>query len=122
MSTGETVPEAQASLPRELEDCYYQLDEVDREIVNLLIVRASVASEVTDIRANHSLSARDVSREVALLRTVREQAKERGVDPEPIVGTYSAILGLGRLTKNRPDDKSNAVVDENGTRSQRRGW
>ena len=89
------IPQATANIPnlaaeREL------IDEVDRELLQLLARRNRIALRAGQAKAAQGKPVRDPGREQALLQTRREWAAEQGLEPDDTRALFEWIMGQSR--------------------------
>jgi chorismate mutase / prephenate dehydrogenase len=65
-----------------LEELRKRLSEVDRELISLVAARQKIVAEIGAHKIQNSVPTRDYEREREVLKGAREQALERGLEPE----------------------------------------
>ena len=78
----------------ELQDLRQQIDEIDRELVDLFIKRMNCSADVAEYKRQHGMRVLDPSRERALLEKISERSGEDFEVYSRIL--YSTILDLSR--------------------------
>jgi chorismate mutase/prephenate dehydrogenase len=73
-----------------------QLDQVDRQVLELLAKRMQIVTAVATYKRAENIEIRDPNREKQLLRARRELALELGLEPESIESIYRQILLASR--------------------------
>jgi chorismate mutase/prephenate dehydrogenase len=79
-----------------LPDLRVQLDDIDREIIELLARRRQVERGVADFKRAENIQIRDAGREAQVLAARRALAAELGLDPEAVESIYRQILIASR--------------------------
>lgn len=94
----------------ELNEYRQQIDEIDRQLVDLFVRRMNVAAEVAEYKREHKLPVLDASRERALLNKISELA---GSDFEDYACTlYHSILDLSRSYQHKRLGLSSRLYEE----------
>jgi chorismate mutase/prephenate dehydrogenase len=65
-----------------LEELRKRLSEVDRELIGLIAARQKIVAEIGAHKIQNSVPTRDYEREREVLKGAREQAAERGLEPD----------------------------------------
>jgi chorismate mutase / prephenate dehydrogenase len=73
-----------------------QLDQVDRQVLELLAQRMQIVTAVATHKRAENIEIRDAGREKQLLQSRRELALELGLEPESIESIYRQILLASR--------------------------
>lgn len=73
-----------------------QLDQVDRQVLELLAKRMQIVTAVATYKRAENIEIRDANREKQLLQSRRELALELGLEPESIESIYRQILLASR--------------------------
>jgi chorismate mutase/prephenate dehydrogenase len=61
-----------------------QIDEVDKQMIDLLVRRLSLVEKVGEVKSEHGLPIYAPDREAAMLASRREEAEKRGIPPQLI--------------------------------------
>jgi len=69
-----------------------QIDELDRQLVQLLAARAKVTAEVGRVKQQHALPLYVPERELALLKARRAEAEQAGVSPELVEDVLRRVM------------------------------
>jgi len=88
-------PALETGLP-ELQETRALIDQVDRELVELLARRAELAKRALKAKEQAGQPVPDPSREEAMLAARREWAAARGLEPDGIESIFRAILRFSR--------------------------
>ena len=83
----------------ELNEYRKQIDEIDRELVELFVRRMNVAAGVADYKRQHNLPVLDASRERALLNKISELAGEEFEDYACTL--YNTLLDVSRSYQHK---------------------
>ena len=83
----------------ELNELRQQIDEIDRELVDLFVRRMNVAAGVADYKRKHNLPVLDASRERALLNKISELAGEEFEDYACTL--YNTLLDVSRSYQHK---------------------
>jgi prephenate dehydrogenase len=76
------------------------IDEIDRELCDLLSRRAKLSQRAAKAKADEGrLAVRDAERERALLAARAEWARERGLSPEAVRDVFEAVLRFSRAVQ-----------------------
>src|SRR5215212_8056579 len=70
-----------------------ELDDIDRNLVELIARRLETVTAVGEAKANTSAPVRDVERERAVLETVEAQARRYGVSGELVRRLFRELIG-----------------------------
>lgn len=91
------IPEAsgKAASP-ELAETRDRIDELDRELVELLSRRAELSRRARKAKQRLGQPVHDADREARLLASRRDLAKDRGLDEESIEDVFRAVLRFSR--------------------------
>lgn len=68
----------------ELNELRDQIDEVDKQMIELLVRRLALVEKVGEVKSEHGLPIYAPDREAAMLASRREEAEKRGVPPQLI--------------------------------------
>lgn len=79
------------------------IDEIDRELLQLLERRSRLSLRAARAKAEVGFGVRDPKRENEMLLERRATAEELGLDPEAVEDIFQAILCLSRSTQSRAD-------------------
>ena len=88
--------------PQSLRETRDHIDELDREIVELLARRAQLAQRAAREKARLGRPVRDPEREAELLAARKRWAAERGLDPASVHEIFDAILQFSRRLQEEP--------------------
>lgn len=94
----EPLPSIEASVP-ELREVRERLDQVDRELVDLLARRAALAQQAASLKARAGQPVPDPPHEEAMLATRRAWARALGLDAEGVEAIFRAILRFSRRSQ-----------------------
>jgi prephenate dehydrogenase len=92
------APDLSARSPA-LQQVRDHIDDLDRELVDLLARRARLARKARDAKAEMGAEVRDPLREARLREDRRRWAQEHGLDPDGIDGIFGAILRASRAVQ-----------------------
>ena len=87
---------ALVEVPPALRETRDLIDELDRELIELLARRAKLSRRAGLAKAGAGRGVRDPEREAALLRVRRAWGKERGVDASSVDEIFDAVLRFSR--------------------------
>ena len=93
-----TTPDLSAKSPA-LQEVRDLIDDLDRELVDLLAQRARLARRARDAKAEMGAEVRDTLRETRLREDRRAWALQHGLDPDGIDGIFGAILRASRAVQ-----------------------
>ncbi len=94
----------------ELSDIREQIDNIDRQLVDLFIKRMNCAANVAEYKKQHNMPVLDASRERALLNKISELS---GEEFEAYSRTlYSTILDLSRSYQHKQLGETSALYDK----------
>ena len=79
-------------MPAELLKARSKIDQIDRQLVELLAVRFQLTLQVGLLKADQGLAAFDESREAQKLDELRELCQEQGLDSELIIELFKRIM------------------------------
>ncbi len=79
-------------VPKELLEARDRIDQIDRNLVELLAARFELTHQVGVLKANQELSALDESREAEKLEELRQLCSDKGLDPELITELFRRIM------------------------------
>ena len=79
-------------MPPELLKARSKIDQIDRQLVELLAVRFQLTLQVGLLKADQGLAAFDESREAQKLDELRELCQEQGLDSEFITELFKRIM------------------------------
>jgi chorismate mutase/prephenate dehydratase len=97
----------------ELSELRNQIDEIDRELVELFAKRMKVSSEVASYKREHGMAVLDATRERALLQKVSELS---GTELEEYTRTlYATILDLSRSYQHKSLGNTSRLYTEIAT-------
>lgn len=99
--TRESVEIQPPSSPPDLLTTRDRIDELDREIVDLLARRAELSKRAWQAKLAEGKQVRDVERESALLGDRKDWATAAGLDPRASTSVFEAILQMSREIQER---------------------
>ena len=79
-------------VPAELLQARNKIDQIDRQLVELLAARFQLTLKVGLLKADQGLAALDESREAQKLDELRKLCQEQGLDPELIAELFKRIM------------------------------
>ena len=79
-------------MPAELLKVRSKIDQIDRQLVELLAVRFQLTLKVGLLKADQGLAAVDESREAQKLDELRELCQEQGLDSELVTELFKRIM------------------------------
>ena len=79
-------------VPAELAEARDRIDDIDREMVELLAVRFKLTHHVGLLKAEQALEALDESREAEKLSVLRKLCADKGLDAELITELFKRIM------------------------------
>lgn len=82
-----------------LTDLRDHIDDIDRELVDLLVKRQEVINRVASIKNRHNMTVYHPAREEDIISDRRNRAKDRGLDPDYLEELFRIILRRSRLTQ-----------------------
>ncbi|PKF51701.1 bifunctional chorismate mutase/prephenate dehydrogenase [Enterovibrio nigricans] len=98
-----------------------QIDEVDKQMVELLARRLALVSEVGEVKSEHGLPIYAPDREAAMLASRREEAASKGVPPDLIEDILRRTMRESYASENdsgfkclNPELRSIVIVGGNG--------
>ncbi|MEZ8029793.1 bifunctional chorismate mutase/prephenate dehydrogenase [Enterovibrio norvegicus] len=98
-----------------------QIDEVDKQMVELLARRLSLVAEVGEVKSKHGLPIYAPDREAAMLASRREEASSKGIPPDLIEDILRRTMRESYASENdsgfkclNPELRSIVVVGGNG--------
>ena len=74
-----------------VEEVRNQIDEIDNEIIRLLGARALLVNNIGELKSNRNL-IQDTRREKEILRRLKQQAFDNGLDPIIIEKIYKELF------------------------------
>ncbi len=80
-----------------IEELRRHIDEIDREIVELLARRVDVAIAIARLKTAEGIDLRSPDREEDLLAVVRTEAERLGLDVGLVSGWFVSILEYSRM-------------------------
>lgn len=83
---------AAESVPAELLEIRNKIDQIDRELVQLLAQRFGFTHHVGMLKASNALPAIDAGREAQKLAALRALCKENGLNPELVTELFTKIM------------------------------
>ncbi len=96
-----TIPTSSVPVPPLLDQAREGIDEIDKELVELLARRAKLAIRAGRVKAEIGQGVRDPKREAELLEERREMATELGLDPDAVEEVFQSILCLSRTDQSK---------------------
>lgn len=69
-----------------------EIDNIDREIIRLISTRFEYVKEVVKYKDNTATAIEASDRKMAVMRTRREWAEEKGLNPNVIENIYSQLV------------------------------
>jgi prephenate dehydrogenase len=94
--TGALHIEELRETPPALREARDIIDEIDRELLELLESRAQVSVRAAQAKADVGRSVRDPQREASLIEARRESASRMGLDPALVEDIFHAVLRFSR--------------------------
>jgi|TARA_B110000438_G_scaffold24053_2_gene22200 chorismate mutase len=79
-------------VPAELAEARDRIDDIDREMVELLAARFKLTHHVGLLKAKQALEALDESREAEKLSVLRKLCADKGLDAELITELFKRIM------------------------------
>ena len=79
-------------VPAELAEARDRIDDIDREMVELLAARFKLTHHVGLLKAKQALEALDESREAEKLSVLRKLSADKGLDAELITELFKRIM------------------------------
>ncbi len=79
-------------VPAELAEARDRIDDIDREMVELLAARFKLTHHVGLLKAEQALEALDESREAEKLSVLRKLCADKGLDAELITELFKRIM------------------------------
>ena len=79
-------------VPAELAEARDRIDDIDREMVELLAARFKLTHHVGLLKAKQALEALDESREAEKLSVLRKLCADKGLDAELITKLFKRIM------------------------------
>jgi prephenate dehydrogenase len=95
------IPAPKAT-PPELIETRDLIDELDRELVELLARRATLSRRARHAKAQHGKGVHDPAREKSLLKARQQWGLERNLSAASIADVFEAILRFSRAEQRRP--------------------
>lgn len=89
------IPNLEQAAP-ELKEARQLIDELDREVLQLLSRRVQLAKRLGKIKGDHSLPVRDPVREREVLSRRREWAVAEGLDEDWVSQLFERVMALAR--------------------------
>lgn len=80
----------------ELAECRGAIEDVDRQIVELLATRVALGQRTAELKAAAGLPLLDPRREAEVIRRVTAIGREQGMPSEPIREIFWQIVGMCR--------------------------
>jgi len=82
--------------PKELCDIRKEIDLIDKQLLDLIVIRCDLAVSTLDVKRREGLLATDTRREGEVTRRAVELARERGLDTELVQGIFRRVIDLAR--------------------------
>lgn len=95
---------APPATPPELLETRDLIDELDRELVELLARRATLSRRARHAKARYGKGVHDPTREKTLLKARQQWGRERGLGEESMADVFEAILRFSRAEQRRLGD------------------
>ena len=97
-----SIPSLAATpVPPLLDQARESIDEIDKELVELLARRAKLSLRAGRVKAEIGRGVRDPQREASLLQERRSMAVQMGLDPDAVEEVFQSILCLSRNNQSR---------------------
>ncbi len=90
-----------------------EIDQVDRELVELIARRLNLTQEVGKLKAALQLPLYDARREAVLISDKRALAEKRGISPELIEDLLRRVMRESYINQSQSRAKVETVVDKN---------
>jgi chorismate mutase len=87
----------------ELGACREDLERLDRELVDLLAQRLTIARRTAALKRAAGLPIMDPQREAAVIRSAVAHARSLGVPEEPVREIFWHIIGLSRRVQEESE-------------------
>ncbi|NKB33398.1 MAG: hypothetical protein GKR91_09895 [Pseudomonadales bacterium] len=91
-------------IPEELQAARAKIDQIDRQLVELLAARFQLTHQVGLLKADQALNALDESRESQKLEELRSLCAEQGLEPDLITELFKRIMEEVVKNHNRLKD------------------
>jgi prephenate dehydrogenase len=95
-----TLPTLDSGMP-ELRETRDLIDQMDRELVELLARRAELARRALRAKSAAGQPVPDPAREDAMIASRRDWATERGLEPDAVESIFRAVLRFSRRDQHR---------------------
>jgi len=95
-----------------LDDARDRIDEIDRQVVELLAERLSIVDDLCEVKAETDRTVRDPDREDELLAHVRTVAAEAGLSPELAHRIYEEVLSHSVRRQRRQREERPVPVED----------
>ena len=69
-----------------------EIDKIDNEIKNLLVSRMALIPIITKIKMENGMKLHQPEREEAIYNSIKEFAKDKGIDSDFIIEIYRIII------------------------------
>jgi len=89
----------------DLDETRERIDELDRELLELLERRVHLAHRAAAAKAEMGVPVMDTSREAALLHKRKQWAEELGLDPSGVEEIFRALLRFSRRAQQQPSSR-----------------
>ncbi len=75
-----------------LKDLRKKLDEVDKELVDVIAKRIAIIPEVAEVKKEEGIPRSDPEREKRILEAKRELAEEKGISPDVVEDIFQRLI------------------------------
>lgn len=86
-----------------------QIDEINRQIVELLAKRTAIAGEIAEYKKQRGLPVRVPEREKAVIENVKRLAKEKGLDEKMAEDVFLKIMEHTRKSEEKRMEKQQVI-------------
>jgi len=80
-----------------LEELREEIEEIDREIVDLIARRTYVADTIAEVKADRGMATTDESQEEAVMERAGENAEAFDVDPNLVKAIFRLLIELNKV-------------------------
>lgn len=77
-----------------IKDLRLRINEIDREILELIIERFSLVSEIGEIKNKKGIAIVDKKREQEILENLTNDADKKGLDPEIVKKVWKVLMEI----------------------------
>jgi len=81
----------------ELDELREEIEDIDREIVELIAQRTYVAESVARVKREHDIPTTDESQEEAVMERAGENAERFGVDSNLVKAVFRLLIELNKV-------------------------